>query len=759
MKAWRCCEPILATISFLGCSVGVWGQAQTTCSIQPGGSGAYTHFIYYDARQNKFFYDKGTTTPPTLRTGEHALLAVCRAHFGEQFEFAVLEKSFPEAGAEVRGLDEAAGLIPGIPRVPGAKGIVPFEEVTIAPYKDVASLVNRMRSLDDAIGFKTELQIEFDSVQRGRTLLDEAFEEYRRAVCRLSQRIPGVDCSDVKGAYEVDRVEQTISKLQNEVRTAESLASNTDPDPACRASFTPSPLPPVYPDRSQFVCFVNQTNSIIQRFKTLRTAMGLPPIGSSAADLASGARQLQMRITTFSNKLVLAQAATSMAQVLLDAETQPGGNAPPASKLSSEVGLSRLKKLRETYKDVVTSEDLQRIAEDLVAYRSRQEVQRIRDTLANLQATAVPDYQSKLIGVTDYLKNKFVPSVEARDQALAQRVRDVNAKLASLMKDIKALYDKSEVPPISVQALSWSGNTGVTISVKVKDSFRPPDLNKLETVAPAGAISALAGPLPLASPSSFTGDGAATVSAGAGSVPNPASKAGGGGSGGASGAQGAGSSGPGTRPGGSGAGAASTGSTGPASGTTTTSLTVSTNASTAFEVHKTYRFNVAGGLLFSNLKQNNFALRNVTRLDANGNPVLDANGNPVTDLKLVPTGTDRVRLDFPLFLTTYLGKRLDVFSTTSANRLHWGSAVGFSTSDVSNNAYLGGFIQPHLGLDLLFGLHLGRRNVPDPGFVPNVTRLKPGTTDLPVHKEWKRGFFFTIGFDALTLKKLIGKSP
>jgi len=55
---------------------------------------------------------------------------------------------------------------------------------------------------------------------------------------------------------------------------------------------------------------------------------------------------------------------------------------------------------------------------------------------------------------------------------------------------------------------------------------------------------------------------------------------------------------------------------------------------------------------------------------------------------------------------TYIPKPLDVFTPASANHWKFGSAVGFSTLDVSNNAYAGAFLQPKLGLDFIFGLHL-----------------------------------------------------
>jgi hypothetical protein len=177
---------------------------------------------------------------------------------------------------------------------------------------------------------------------------------------------------------------------------------------------------------------------------------------------------------------------------------------------------------------------------------------------------------------------------------------------------------------------------------------------------------------------------------------------------------------------------------------TTSQFPASAGATTAWEVHKTYRFNVGAGVLFSSAQQDYFGLR-------------PAPADPTKEL-LVQTGKDNVRFDFPIFLMTYLGKPLDVYTSHSANQNKFGTAVGFSTLDVTNNAYVGGFFQPKLGLDFIFGLHLAKRNVPDNGITPKLTILDANQTTVPIHQEWKPGVFFTVGFDALTFKKLFFNS-
>jgi hypothetical protein len=671
------------------------------------------HVIYYDARQDRFYFGNGDPVSKSLQTGDHALLEVCHAHFGEQFNFTLTEKTLPEAGAPVRGLDDATGLIKGLPGSPAPKGAGFLESVSISTYPDVLSILSRLRSLADLVSLKTELRLEAESIQYARKSFGEDFDKYRESVCRMTTQI--LVCATAEGGLpaKVDGADKSIQKLRNEISTiASGVAVPKQTGTSCATNV---PLPQgreIYIDRAQFICFVNQTNSVIEQFNALRAMIQQPPIGSAAADLLSESEELKKRIITYERKLLQVEAAIGVEKTIFTSD--------------QEVVLSRLKKLRDSYKDVVTPEDIQEIALDQKHFREGPEGKQLVLDFDVIQQGMIPNNRAQISEVRNYL-TRAAKEVQELDKSFGQRVQQVNTSLAAEIKDLYALYTKSETDTIFVQMLTWRGNTGVILGVKVSDSFKPSDLTKLESPSTTSATatppattssqSSSVGP----SPQVDSGKSSTTASTSTGSSTTSSTTD------------------------------TNSQSLNTASTTTTTEFPVTASINTAFEVHKTYRFNIAAGVLFSSVRQDNFALRSI--------PKTDSGGNPSTNLVLASTGKDHIRVDFPVFLTTYVGKPLDVFSKTTADRPHFGTAVGFSTLDVSSNAYLGGFWQPRLGFDVLFGLHLARRNVVDRGIVPNITSLVPGTTTAPFHQEWKPGFFVTLGFDALTFKKLLAGTP
>ena len=680
--------------------------------------------IYYDARQDKFCYgDNCQAAPLPLETGEHAILEVCHARFGEQFDFTMTEKTFPEAGAPVRGLDDVAGLIKGLPGTPGAKGAALLESARFTPFPDVNTVVGRLRSLQDVIDLKTELQLDLESIQYGSHTLDEEQKKYRRAICQMTALVPEADCIDRElGLYFqqvtripplVDDAEIKIKKLQGELNTAQSFAPlASGVDVSCPSNFDPKKGQAKYTDRNQFVCFVRTTNLLIGHFKNLRAMIQQPPLGGGAADLISALEEYKLRIFTFQKKLKQVRAAIEVENILLN-------NDP-------NLLLSRLKKIQDSYKDVITSDDIQKIADDQKTFLKNQERGKIQAELSGLEKAG--GELGKKESILQDLKcdtQRQAYTIRAIDLSFGARVYHVNQTLVKEIKELYHLYDESEVAPLFVQMFTWGGNTGVILNVKASDSFKPLDLSKLEL--PAETLGVEAGGATPASP--FTPAAApAAVNLQSQSTPPAASPA---------------PTGGGSAPAPGGGGNAGQAPGGNASTVTTTDLPVTASTSTAFEVHKTYRFNVAAGVLFSSLRQDSYALRTPTTGGSTSNP------------QLVLTGRDHLRLDFPIFLTTYIPSPLDVFANGSANKWKFGTAVGFSTLDVTNNGYAGAFLQPKLGLDFIFGLHLGRRKVPDRGITLNTPILDPSITTPPVHQEWKPGFFFTVGFDALTFKKLL----
>jgi|SRR5579859_1384206 len=726
----RCHKEVLLALTLgVFCYTKAWAQVMQVPCPRPLSTSqnaqelkdSKVKFVYYDARREQFYYDNGDLVSRPLSAGDHLVLEVCHARFGEQFDFTLTEKSLPEVGAPVRGLDDVQGLIKGLPASPGAKGIAPLETVHFTSFADVSAVAARLHSLQDVIDLRTEIETDLESIRHGTTVMDEEYLRYRRAICQMTTQLLLADCDSLQMPLtedtglppRVDATEVRLLGLDQEVRTASSFGVvPVAPEAYCPTTPSLAGGPP-YSDRDQFICFVRHTNFIIRQFRSLRAMIQQPPLGSSAPDLTAELQEYKLRIFNYRKKLEQVKAAVEIEKVLID--TDP------------TVLLTRLKKIQDSYKDVVTPEDIQSIAErqrgfvdsiERHAIKSQLDNLSSRDGLLKRQSTALDDLVA--------WSNRRIDDVRSVDLHFGARVFQANRLLAKHIKDLYRLYLASEVPPKPVEMFNWGGNTGVILAVKASDSFTPTDLDNLELpMETAGVEASSNAPSPFAIPTP-----AAPASASSAVTATPSTT--------------------GTTAGTSGSNSTESGAVQTPSSTmstvTTSQFSAGAGSATGLEVHKTYRFNIAAGVLFSSASQNNFVLRTV--------PATDKNGNPTTNLVLASTGTDHVRVDFPIFLTTYIPKRLDLFTTSSANRLKFGTAVGFSTLDVTNNAYAGVFIQPTLGLDFLLGLHLARRNVPDAGVVPNVTVLDPNTTVPPFHQEWKPGFFVSMGFDALTFKKL-----
>ena len=718
----------LALISAIFCVVNANAQTLadtiSQCPRRPALMDKHVKVIYYDARQDRFFYENGDPVSGAMEIGDPVVLEVCHARFGSQFDFTVTEKSLPEAGAPVRGLDDVAGLIKGLPGIPGAKGVGVLESVKFTTYPDVSTLVARLHSFQEMIELKTELQLDLRSIQNGEKILEEDYRKYRIGICQMTLQVGAAYCQNLGiplteanwAPSRVDTVEAKIQNLKGEVdQAASAVPIARGLGVACPNDIPPS-TGPQYRDRNQFVCFVNHTNLIIGQFKTLRALIQQPPLGSAAADLISQLEEFRLRVFTYQGKLDQVKAAVQVEKVLIASDPN--------------VLLSRLKKIQDSYKDVVTPDDIDRIAktqQDFIDRRETNEMRKELDVLSTCCGETEPQKTTTDTLIKD--ASRKIEEIRRIDLSFGAHVYQVNQELVQHIRGLYELYGRSEVDPIFVQMFTWSGNTGVIFSVKAADSFKPLDLNKLDLPMETNGVDAsITPPPPLLAPIAVQGPIAGQSQNNATGVAGPQTAT------------------PGSSPLPGGTPVAAETPSGNVSTTTTSDFSVAASATTAAEVHKTYRFNVGAGILFSSARQDNFALRNV--------PGTDSNGNPTNNLLLVQTGKDSVRFDFPIFLMTYVGKPLDVYTSYSANQKKIGTAVGFSTLDVTNNAYIGGFFQPRLGLDFIVGLHLARRNVPDRGIVPGVTILDPNTTSTPIHQEWKPGLFVTVGFDALTFKKL-----
>ncbi len=178
--------------------------------------------------------------------------------------------------------------------------------------------------------------------------------------------------------------------------------------------------------------------------------------------------------------------------------------------------------------------------------------------------------------------------------------------------------------------------------------------------------------------------------------------------------------------------------------------------SQVFEVHKTYRFNVGGGVMWSGLGDSEFAVRSTPRLDGNGNEIIDTSGNVTMDDNVFQSGHDDNRTELALTFTYYLGRELDLFPGRAALRPTFGISLGLGLDKPDENLFFGGVYQPTLGVQFLFGFHLGKVTVLQDGISPGQV-LPSNTMDPPTRRKWETEPFIGIVFDSSIFERLFGR--
>jgi hypothetical protein len=162
--------------------------------------------------------------------------------------------------------------------------------------------------------------------------------------------------------------------------------------------------------------------------------------------LISQLEEYKLRIRTYNKKLAQVKAAVEVERILL------------ASRADPNVLLSRLKKIQETYKDVVTPDDIQRIAYEQQAFIDKKERDEMTQELATLEACCGgPKTQETILGELKNSAARRIDEVRQIDLSFGARVYQVNRTLVQHIRGLYQLYERSEEDPIFVQMFTWSG--------------------------------------------------------------------------------------------------------------------------------------------------------------------------------------------------------------------------------------------------------------------------------------------------------------
>ncbi len=170
-----------------------------------------------------------------------------------------------------------------------------------------------------------------------------------------------------------------------------------------------------------------------------------------------------------------------------------------------------------------------------------------------------------------------------------------------------------------------------------------------------------------------------------------------------------------------------------------------------YEFHKLWRFAVGAGPLLTGLGDEQFGVRQVPRLDAQGTALIDSSGNPILDPVAARIGSDSNDLDYGLFVTYYLSP-FDASSGADSTR-PLGLALGFSLDKPQDNLFVGLSYQPTLGVQLIGGAHYGRATVLQDGVLEGDV-LPAGVTEAPTRQKWKVEPFLGFILEAKAFKRL-----
>jgi hypothetical protein len=583
---------------------------------------------------------------------------IVNAPCGVRFRIERTEFAVAELGADVRGLDSVEGLIHGTLAPPPTAGIEALPEVVISELT-LSQVLTLLRVWEGASALKLKLRNEWQLLQEAFAASQRGENAYRAAVCAQTDLSgQGIACPPFTGTRGVDKLDDELDDLLKRAKEPKKCPSFSD--------------------------LVADTNSHLNKIKSLRTQIAGPPIGSKAPELVADLRALQLRTTRYRENLELVLEGVKIARELLADEVTRG---------VTLAYFDRIQELKQRYGDTIHEADVQELAITYRRFRATErtkiqaELTEIQNWILSLDPNlgsgslpaAVPSIPSLRSDI-----DALILAVATDKNAFVGKITSFNNKLEDYFKALDGVYEKTKRDPIDVTPVgSFSSNIVLIVKVFAQETYRKPDLETLNEIElPAGAI------------------------VGEGDAPEPSENE------------------------------------------------YELEGTDRFQFHKTYRYNIGGGFMFSALEDKQFGIGLVPRLDDNGNPVVDETGDPVSDGTLIETASDS-QLNLALTFGYYI-LPMDVFP--GARRWNVGLMLGVAFSEPTKNFYYGFMLQPTIGVQFLIGLHRGFITEPEPPYEIGSI-LPPGTTQPPVIERPDTDLFVGINLDINLFRKVFGSNP
>ncbi|MEP7298522.1 MAG: hypothetical protein ABI702_20245 [Burkholderiales bacterium] len=535
----------------------------------------------------------------------------------------------------------------------------------------------------------SELMITIVSQRRDLSDSAAALERERTRLSDEVNTVAGIpsaapqECTPTSGGPTMDGLIACVDAISKRIRENSSIGAVLSPTPACEGKPSGWSAP-------EFDCVVNDINVRIGHLALIRARLSESNLLVAADQLDTEAVQLQVKIAAFERNLETIRGTLQDIQAVVDIKSV----SDPAKDVLRDARRALIKKqLKARYSEVMTEVELSALASraasamtndgivDATAARITELTNYIRDELGTPSARpAVTGRIQTLRDSADAVRTRLVPVA----QHVTVRTTDLNNKFADMLAAIDNVYlrvaDK-EIKYIELRTDEKQGtNRVVYAKVTSNETFQ------------LYVFTGVAQPPPTA----------------AGGVPPLRSV-----------------------------------SAAPVFSATPANLPQNFEKTFSLELHRLWRANVVGGVVFSSLSDNQFAI---------GTKIVDGKvvRLPIVANEQRPSAHYLVGLNYSFVPA-------DSFPSARQGAKRWIPGAMFGLGLESSKQFFFGLnFEPTLGVDLSAGWHWGQQTALQRSYAADDTVLPDEITTVPTRTVMRSGFYFMVGFDLNIFSRFMG---
>lgn len=181
----------------------------------------------------------------------------------------------------------------------------------------------------------------------------------------------------------------------------------------------------------------------------------------------------------------------------------------------------------------------------------------------------------------------------------------------------------------------------------------------------------------------------------------------------------------------------------PTFGATLANLPQNIEKTFSIELHRLWRANIVGGIVFSSLAGTDFAI---------GTKIVDGNVVRIPIVANEQTPSAHYLVGFNYYFVP-----ADSFPGAKQGAKRWipGALLGLGLES-SKHFFFGLNFEPTLGVDLSAGWHWGEQTALQPGYAAGETVLPDAISTVPTRTVMRSGVYFMIGFDLNIFRRFMG---